>query len=79
MKVILIQVVKTKRKFIPHGILQAGSNTSQIVGSLVKVSVVQVVFLLKNRYRHNNHHVHSQSIVRSYHSLKNIAANNIDG
>jgi len=43
-----MKVLKSKIELVLHSLLESSSNTSQIIGSFIEISIVQVVFLLED-------------------------------
>jgi hypothetical protein len=63
---------------ILNGVLQPCSDASQVICPLVKVAIVEIVFLLENQGGHLDHHIHRERIVPLHHSPECITSNNID-
>lgn len=78
MQAVSIEVLEMESKLIMYGLLQTSGNASQVICPLVKVSVVEKVFFLEDRFRHPDHHIHRQRKVRFDHCLECITSNNID-
>lgn len=67
MQSIPIQVLKREHKIILRRIVKTGSYACEIVCSLVEVSIIKVVLLLKYRNRHHYNHIDRQNIIRLDH------------
>ena len=78
LKVVSIQVVESQFEFVLLRLLDAGRQTCQVVRTLVEVSMVQVVFVLKEARRHGHDKVDRKLVIIACRNLQRVAASRID-